>query len=60
MQVIEDRIKLIQGLHFSLESELAKPGEQIKTVSDIMNGLGMYLYTESPVQPNLRDLYTVQ
>lgn len=53
-------MKRIKALHVSLESELINSKDTIKSISDIIPGLGFYDFSESPVQPVLRDLYTSQ
>jgi hypothetical protein len=58
---VDSRVKFFQSHHLSLEPELIKLAtDPIKSIADIASGLGTYFFSESPVQPNLRDLYTTQ
>lgn len=48
--------------HMSNEVELLQkePNPQVKSLSRIIPGLSVYSIAESPLQPQLRDLYTAQ
>lgn len=65
MQALDERVKFISECHLSNETALldrsALPDKiGPRSMSDIMPSLRGFTFTESPVQPTLRDLYTSQ
>ena len=65
VQALDERVQFFQQCHISNETALVDKSIMIdkngpRSLCDILTTLGTFSFTESPVQPSLRDLYTSQ
>ena len=61
VQALDERVKFFQDCHISNETALLETDRTgSKSLCDILTTLGSFQFTESPVRPSLRDLYTSQ